>query len=170
MSIEERTKRKSELNDELNKYKKKWNIVEANRNVFSNINDNLQRGQNKSQKTFSYHLRHTLIDSILGSVFLILPATIPIALFFFLLSGYNTVKMAIFAYCFFKLKKGVKTLDRINDKFTEKKQQIEKNESMIYQEIALLENHLPKVDTTTLFERCIERTALSTTKENDLNL
>ena len=170
MSTEERAKRKIELNNELNKCKKKWNILEANRCIWNNIKYRLQNGQNKSKKTVSYNLCQALINSILASVFLILPITIPFAIALFLISGCHFVKTIIYVYYFLRLKKGVETTEKINDKYINKKLEVEENEELIYKQLNQL-NEFPMVSATTpLIERCIERTSISNIPENDLQM
>ncbi len=169
MSLEEQNQKRIELNDELNIYKKKWNIIETNRSVWSNIKKRLQTGKNKSQKTFSYHFRRSLAAAILGSVFLILPLTIPLAMFLYSISGYHGIRMIIFGYCFLKLKKGIETTNKINNIYTNKKLAIEKNEEIIYKQLDQL-NEFPSVTAThSLLKECIERTEQHS-KNNDLTL
>ena len=163
MSIEEQ--KKFELNNELNAYKKKWNIVETNRQTWQGIGKRLQTGQNKSQKTFAYHFKHMLINTLLGTAFILLPFTFGFGLLFYSLTFYHSIKMIICGFCFTKLKKGVQASDRIHEKYVYKKYEIEANEEKIYQQIEKIEQFTNSFSTTSLFEKCIERTSNVNTNE-----
>ncbi len=168
MSIEEQNQKKLELNDELNSCKRKWNIVQANKNVWLFLSGRLKKGQNKSQTSSFYHFRKASCFMGLGLLFLLFKITIPVSIIFFSTSLYHLIKMGISIYCFIKLKKGINATERINARYLEKQQEIEKNEEKIYQQMDLLNDYFENKSTNYLFAKCIERTAANQSLDEDL--
>ena len=140
MSLEECSKRKIELNDELNHFKIKWNIVEANRNFWMKISSIFANGSKKTQITSSYHFRKALINCMLTLTFSILPYTLPIAIGLFIITIFHCVRAIIFANYNKKFKKGIEITQRNQDKCTTKQQEIEYNQSLIYAQLNQLES------------------------------
>lgn len=165
MSQEEKDSKKTELNNELNTYKRKWNVVSTNMQTWKNVGSRMQRSENKSKRTFAYHTRKFLTSLIIAVAASLLPYSFPIVITFSAFSINHLVRMVICGYCALKFKKVVTITDRISNKYSDKKQEIEQKQEHIYQQINKIEKLEVKAHSKSLINQCIERTSISSAEE-----